>query len=650
VLSLNSLRKLNMSLQKKLWLAITLLLLLVFSASFIATTLSARSFLEQQISIKNAESATALALSLGQQDTHKAPIELALSAQFDTGLYEMIEFRDPQGRPTVLRQDERGIQEAPGWFVALFPIRAGDGTATIHSSDQQAGTLRLRNHSRFAYGHLWQNTRILALICLSAWVVAGFIGGQLLQRILTPLDNIVEQAQAIGERRFIIAPAPDTLEFRKLVAAMNDMSNRVKQLLSQEARRLQKWQRDAHVDKVTGLNSRESFMNSVESALTSDDANATGSLGLVRLTGLARMNQTYGRSAVDAVLHEIGNELGRITMQHSGWTASRLNGSDFAVLAPRATDPADATKQARDAIIQTLEKNSMSGGVTLPAASTVYSHRDTAGKLMTRLDGALLANEREDAAMVSIAYDGDIQMQPVRQQMNQWRGILEQALHGDNFELERYPLLGPDRELIHYQGRARLHWDGQYYPAGHFLPWVNRLQLSSEFDMQVVDLALAAIESTGQPVAITISVGSVDESSFVSWIGERLTVNSSAAKQLWVEVPEAMAFRHLKNFKLLSRRIKSSGGKVGIGHAGHQLSRLGDLHDIGIDYLKVDAAFVLGVNSNTANQTLLRTLCTVGHSIGLEVYAEGVQTDDEFASLVEAGANGGTGPGVSLDP
>ena len=636
-----------MSLHKKLWLAIILLLLLVFSGSFLVTTLSAKSYLEQQISMKNADNAAALALSLTQQGADAVLLELTLSAQFDTGFYELIELRDPQGELSILRQDNQAIEGAPAWFVSLFPITVEDGVATVQAGWQQVGTLTLRSHSKFAHERLWKSTQILSLIFLLAMIVAGFIGGQILKRILKPLDDVVEQAKAIGERRFITIPEPSTLEFKQLVSAMNEMSAHIKHVLNQEAKRLQKWQREAHVDKVTGLNNREPFMKSVEAVLESDDVNATGSLSLVRITGLAKMNQAYGRLTLDAVLQEIGQELNRITVQHSRWSASRLNGSDFAILAPRAIDPTESAKQAQDAIREVLERHSMDQGVLLPAATTIYSHGETIGKILTRLDGALLANEREGESTISTAYHSDIQMQPVREQLDQWRGILDQSFRSHKFELAYFPLIGLKQELIHFEAPARLNWDGQKFAAGQFLPWVNRLQLSAELDKEVVDMALKSIEKTGKPTAINLSVASVVETSFISWIGERLTMKNKAAQSLWMEVPEAMAFRHLDNFKLLCGRVRSNGSKIGIEHVGHQLSELGNLHDIGIDYLKIDANFIREINKNVANQTLLRTLCTVGHSIGLKVYAEGVRTEAEWKTLQEIGADGATGPGIS---
>ncbi|MEH6585121.1 MAG: EAL domain-containing protein [Halioglobus sp.] len=637
-----------MSLHKKLWIAIIVLLLLVFSGSFLVSTLSAKSYLEQQISMKNADNAAALALSLTQQGADDILLELTLSAQFDTGFYELIELRDPEGKLKILRQDEQPIDQAPAWFVSLFKINVEDGIATVQSGWQQVGTLTLRSHSKFAYEKLWQSAQMLSLIFLIAMVISGVLGGQVLKRILKPLDDVVEQAQAIGNRRFITIPEPSTLEFKQVVAAMNEMSERIKKVLNQEAKRLQKWQREAHVDKVTGLNNREPFMKSVEAALESDDVNATGSLSLLRITGLARMNQLFGRAAMDGVLNEIGNELNRIVTSHSRWAASRLNGSDFAILAPRAMDANEAAKQLQDGIRQVLEARSMEKGILLPTATTIYVHGDTIGSIMTRLDGALLANEREGESSISVAFEGDIQMQPVRQQMEEWRLILEQSFRDKNFMLDYFPVIGLEKELIHYEAPIRLNWKGDKLSAGQFLPWVNRLQVSLELDKHVIELALRSIETTGYPTAVNLSVAAVVEPGFIGWLGERLTTKSAAAQNLWMEVPEAMAFRHLKNFKLLCTRVKANGCKIGIEHVGHQLSELGNLSDVGLDFLKIDASFVRDIDNNSANQTLLRTLCTVGHSIGVKVYAEGVRSDDEWAALVELGVDGATGPGISL--
>lgn len=636
-----------MSLFKQLWLAIVLLLTLVFGGSFVVSSLSAKSYLEQQLYMKNVDNAGALALSLTQQQADAVLLELTLAAQFDTGHYELIELRDPEGNSLIRREDNLSDTAAPAWFMQLLPIEVPPGQAQVQSGWQQLGTLTLRSHSRFAYRELWDSTRQLALVFLVAMVLAGLLGSYLLRSILRPLDAVVQQAEAIGERRFVTLPEPRTREFRRVVAAMNQLSERVRAALRQEASRLDKWRREAHVDKVTGLLNRAPFMQSLAAALESDDINASGSIALIRLGGLARLNQTYGRKAVDGLLAELGTALSRIAAGHGRWQAARLNGADFALLAPRSITPDQVGREIQRAFFEVLDSRSMRQDVALPCATTLFGHGDTVASLMTRLDGALIAAEHEGESRVSVTHAGAIEMLPVREQMQRWRDIFEQALQEQKFSLASYPVTGPNRELLHFEAPVRLDWEGEQLAAGSFLAWANRLQLSAELDRHVIDLALRVIAVSGRSLAVNLSVGALVETGFLHWLGDRLASSGAAASKLWLEVPEAVAFRHLDSFSKLCARVRTYGCKVGIEHVGQQLADIGRLHDVGIDYLKVDASFVRDIDSNRDNQTLLRTLATVGHSIGLIVIAEGVHSEAEWRQLESLGIDGATGPVVT---
>ncbi len=637
-----------MSLFKQLWLAITLMLTLIFIGSCLVSTLSARNYLEQQLTMKNADNANALALSLTQQGADDVMLELTLSAQFDTGFYEMISLTDAEGNTPIHRIDDQEFDDAPGWFMATFPIEVDPGIASIQKGWQQLGTLTLRSHSRFAYGELWDSTKKLALVFFIAMLGAGFLGSYLLKRILRPLDDVVDQAQAIGDRRFITIDEPYTLEFKQVVSAMNALSDRIKQVLRQEAKRLEKWQREAHVDKVTGLMNRDPFMQALDAALESDDVNSTGSLSLIRLSGLGELNQTYGRKAIDSMLRDIGKELNRIVMSHSRWAACRMNGSDFAILAPRAMEAEKAAEEAQKAMQEVIENRSMDRDVKLPGASTIYHHGETIGDMLTRLDGALQNADKEGSASIAVAHKGDIQMSSVREQMENWRQVFVAAFKEHRFSLVGFPAVDTNGQLLHMESPVRLRHRDEEISAGRFLPWINRLEMSSELDQHVIDLALKKIAETGEPTCINLSVAAVVEPAFLTWISERLSTHPEAAAKLWMEISEPMAFRHLAAFKKLCGRAKEFSTKIGIEHMGHQLSELGQLSDVGIDYLKVDATFVRGIDDNNANQNLLRNLCTVGHSIGVLVIAEGVRTEEEWATLKEVGCDGATGPGIAL--
>ncbi|MEQ9393775.1 bifunctional diguanylate cyclase/phosphodiesterase [Haliea sp.] len=638
-----------MSLFKQLWLAIILLLTLVFGSTFVVSSLSAKRYLEQQLYMKNVDNAAALALSLTQQEADPVLLELTLAAQFDTGHYELIELVDPDGNPVIRREDTRQVSDAPAWFVRLLPIEVEPGHAQVQQGWQQVGTLTLRSHSRFAYRELWDSAQLLALVFLVTLLIGGILGSYLLRVILRPLNAVVEQAEAIGQRRFVTIPEPRTLEFRRLVSAMNALSQRIKTVLQREGAQLEQMQRASHRDAVTGLTNREPFMHTLVATLESDDVNATGTVVLIRIGGLGPLNQRYGHDVVDGLLRDAGKALDALARQHSRWSASRLNGSDFALLAPRNLEPEQLARQVRAAFREVIASRNMLEDCTLPCAATVYNHGDTQATLLTRLDGALLAANSSESTGVSITRAGDIRAMPVRDQMDHWQTVLDRAFAEQGFSLATYPVQDMDKRLLHLEAPVRLQQADKQLPAGVFLPWINRLELSSELDKYVVDLALRIAAVQQQPLAINLSVGALVEPSFPLWLSDRLATAGTAAGNLWLELPESMAFRHLQAFKRLAASARRFGCKVGIEHVGHQLADIGQLHDVGLDYLKVDAAFVRDVDTNAGNQALLRTLCTVGHAIGVIVIAEGVRTAAEQQQLAQLGFDGVTGPGVRDD-
>ena len=100
-------------------------------------------------------------------------IELLVSAQFDSGHYQVIRLTDPEHRVIVERKYVGDALGAPAWFARIFPIRAAQGIAQVQDGWRQLGTLTVTSHSRYAYFELWNG----ALRLLTWLLAAGFVAG-----------------------------------------------------------------------------------------------------------------------------------------------------------------------------------------------------------------------------------------------------------------------------------------------------------------------------------------------------------------------------------------------------------------------------------------------------------------------------------------
>lgn len=632
-----------MSLIKQLWIAIAIVTLIALGGSLVVSTLSARHYLEQQLQVKNLDNATSLALSLSQMPKDAVTVELQISAQFDAGHYRLIRLTSPTGEVLAEREYAGALDGAPEWFIRLIPIEAHAGVAQVQDGWRQFGTLTLESHKRYAYTALWQGTLQLLGWFVLGGVLTGLIGTLIIKHITRPLGRVVEQAEAIGGRRFVTTPEPSTREFRSVVRAMNTLSDRVRTILAEEARRLEQLRRQTQHDEMTGLLNRGQFLNQLDSALARDDAHAAGTLVLARVGDLASLNQGIGREATDRLLRGLAERFADFAGGNANWEAGRMNGSDFALLAAGREDADALARELARVLHDTLDAHVKDVLVPLPMAATNYAAGETRSQVLARTDGALATAEQAGDRSLRVESGGAPAPYP---DLQSWRAALLSALEHDRVRLGAYPVVANGGRLLHDEAPIRIQLDDAWQPAGHFMPHAARLGLMPRFDIAVVRAALRAIAHDGRERGINVSAESLRDANFRGELFSLLQADPATAKLLWIEVPEYGALRHLAEFRTLCVALQPLGCRVGIEHVGAHFGELGDLHELGLDYVKIDSAIIRGIDTNAGNQAFLRGLCMIAHSLGLMTIAEGVGSAAEQEALPGLGIDGMTGPAV----
>lgn len=631
-----------MSLIKQLWLTIVVVLLLAFVGSLAVSVSTSRHYIEQEVRIKNSDNANALALSMSQLEKDPVTLELLIAAQFDTGHYRRIELRDTEG--DVIEQREAGehIEDVPGWFVDLVRFEVPAGEAVIQDGWRQFGTLTLESQHSYAYRSLWQNTLNLAGWFAVAGLISLLLAVWIVRTVRRPLDHVVSQAEAIGERRFVTSPVPRTLELRQVVQAMNRLSSAVSTMLGKESEKLDQLRRRLEHDPVTDVLAREPFLSQLENHLHSDDYDASGLLAMVRVVDLAQLNQQLGHQPTDALLTALARELEQLNTLNGDGRVARLNGSDFALLLPRAHDLEAVGGELKERL-QNLASRYEGHALSLPSALVEYHQGKSRQALLASLDGALAsAEDRDEHGQVIVE---DAEQDALFINHAEWRNALEKALK-DGVRLAHYPVLDRQGQLLHHEVPSRLHLAGEWRPAGRFLPWVSRLEMAPELDLAVVSAALEDTAASGQAVGINLSPRSLRDVNFVSELIARLRARPELAPRLWFEVPELIAMHNAEGFRSLCRELHSLGCRMGLEHVTTRFGEIDDVHDLGLAYLKVDASLSHEIDGHPDRQSLLRGITTLAHSLGILVIAEGVQNQEQTDLLFELGMDGVTGPGV----
>ena len=635
-----------MSMYRQLWLAIVISTLLALGGSLLASLLSARGYLESQLTIKNTDNATALALSLSQGNPDAVMADLVLASLFDSGHYALIRITDPVGQVIAERVAPNGDWDVPDWFVHLLPLRPQAGLAQITSGWKQFGSVTLVSHSRFAYGALWKSAYEMVFALSVAGLVGGYLGTLVLRRLRGPLDAVIAQAKAITQRRFVTIEEPEVPELKQLAVAMNATVGRLKAMFDDEATRLELVRKEANYDPLTGLANRSYFMAHLRETSVAEDS-IGGTMLIVRVAHLAEVNHSLGRHATDELLRTFGTTIAAVASQHSDALAARLNGADFALLLPGLATPQVVAENLLETLVQ-------EASAFLPEQATTWlgcGHfpRGTETEIiLAQVDSALAAVEAEGRngwRMVDM-HDGEESPRSA----DEWLKLIQRALEHRWVRLVSFPVASLDGKLLHRECPLRLMFDaqGEWLPAGRFLPVAERLKLMPQLDLAAVTLGLDELEAkpmlTG--LAINLSASSVQMPEFRVDL-QKLLKRRTGTSRLWLEVSESGALAHFEAFRTFCEALRGVGCQIGIEHFGRQFSEIGRLHDLGLDYLKVDASFIRGLQSNAGNQAFLKGLTTIAHGIGLKVIAEGVTSSSELEVLVTLDFDGATGPAVS---
>ncbi len=638
-----------MSLIKQLWLAIVVILTLAFAGAFVLNTMASKHYFEDQLQAKNFDNATTLALSMTQMEKDPVTLDLLLSAQFDSGHYEYIGLLDPNGKIISERINKNSQSKAPNWFLKLIQLELQPGLADIQDGWSQYGSLKIMSDSTFAYDKLWDNTIISAVWVMLIAIIGCLAGSQILKRILNPLNDVVRQAESIGENRFVTINVPKTKEFKAVANAMNTLSNRIKKTVSEESARLDKLRLDNNFDQVTELMNRDYFIQNADAIISHEEYFHEGVLAISRITNLGPINQKLGRQKTDEMLKTIGDSIRDLCKQHPELSAGRISGADFSLFSSQPKDSYAIGNQFKKLLEKVSHVNDVTLAVNFITVAIRVSNADSAIKTIDTILKVIDEIGADKSNVLHVINPDDLN-QYENSHQSEWLNILTSAITNKRIKLETYPVINQAGALIHFEAPVRLQLapDGKWSSAGEFITWAMQLNLIGRIDELVCETAVQSLSKGSPAIGLNVSSSAMRSASYIENLTKLIKANPNVAEKLYLEVPEQDAFNHLLEFHNFCSQIKPLGCKIGIEHVGSRISRLGELHDVGLDYIKIDASIIRSIDTNEANRTLLRGLCMIAHSLGVLAIAEGVQTDHEIATLKQIGIDGMTGPGIKI--
>jgi EAL domain-containing protein (putative c-di-GMP-specific phosphodiesterase class I) len=238
-------------------------------------------------------------------------------------------------------------------------------------------------------------------------------------------------------------------------------------------------------------------------------------------------------------------------------------------------------------------------------------------------------------------------------------GSLRQAAEGGGLEMWLQPKValaaGDTTRRVEVLGchgfEALVRWRhpewGMVSP-GEFVPFAEAAGMVGVITRCMVSQALhfiaqPAVQALGLQVSVNVSTADLLDDDFTDWLCQQARLASAPLDRLTLEITEGRLMDDAKRALPRMHALREAGVRWSIDDFGTGYSSLAYLQRLPVSELKIDRSFVDHVDASPARIVLLRSIVQLGHGLGLQVTAEGIERDEEWAELRQAGCDLGQG-------
>ena len=405
-------------------------------------------------------------------------------------------------------------------------------------------------------------------------------------------------------------------------------------------------------DLLTQLPNRQKFNDRLKDAIaSSDNVSKISALLMIDLDNFKTLNDTLGHDIGDLLLQDVAERL--TSSVREGDLVARLGGDEFVVLLEGLSDDiTEATELAKivgDKVLKLLNKpyrlamhqyqSSSSIGVTLFKGNQL-----TISELFKQADISMYAAKKSGRNLLRF-------FDPVMQESFNSRAALEielrKAIEDHQFNL--YYQIQVVEGGRAFGAEALIRWPhperGMISPLD-FIPLAEETGLILSIGEWVLETACAQLakwknNSKTRDLILSVNVSATQfcQADFVESVQRILKKYDISPYHLKLELTETVLLENIQSVINSMSTLESSGILFSLDDFGTGYSSLQYLKTLPFDQLKIDQSFVRDIDTNSNDRSIVRTIIAMAESLGFDVIAEGVETEDQKKLLIESGCN-----------
>ncbi len=401
----------------------------------------------------------------------------------------------------------------------------------------------------------------------------------------------------------------------------------------------------AYHDSLTGLMNRQGFRDCLFQTL--DEMTAKGTepvLLFIDLDGFKAVNDCYGHDVGDKLLTAVGERLSAALGE--GSLIARLGGDEFAAVLDHPEDAVEA-RAAKLVEALSLPYPIKGNAVRIGASCGLAQARCFSGDLDGLINAADLAMYHAKAKGTGCVVLFETRMLEQQRERRQIEIDLHRAVANMEFEVFYQPILNVNTRAIS-AFEALLRWPhktrGMMSPET-FIPLAEETGLISQIGAWVLRQACEQAKDWPDHIGVSVNLSPIqfESPSLLPTIVNTLASTGLAPNRLELEITEtALLGTEGKNIRILEA-IRDLGVRVSIDDFGTGYSSLAYLRNFRFDKIKIDRRFVQGLRDNDSDTAIVRSIIMLSQNIGVGTTAEGIETEDQLASVALEGCKLGQG-------
>lgn len=403
----------------------------------------------------------------------------------------------------------------------------------------------------------------------------------------------------------------------------------------------------ANYDQLTGLPNRRLFREQLNEIIErSKKYNTKVALLFADLTNFNRINDTLGHAAGDKLLKEIADRLSRLVSNND--FLARIGGDEFAIVSENVANAEAVAVKARsmiETILAPMQIENVEVNVGACVGIAICPDDDVEPERLVNFTDMALHKAVRSSPNSYFFFSQEMNAETAERLALEHD--LRRALANNEFVLYYQPQLDlKTGKILSFEALIRwINPDRGMVSPMKFIPIAEDTGLIIPIGNWVLQEALRQMtqwDAQGLPpvcVAVNLSVVQFQQDDLASSVEEALKLYDMPSNRLELELTESVVMQDAQKAGNVLSRLSNVGIKLAIDDFGTGYSSLSYLKRFAVNRLKIDQSFVRDMTSNSDDAEIAQAIINLGHTLGLDIVSEGVETAEQLNLLKRQGCD-----------